>query len=117
MGIQMKKTLLALTIAADLGTVCVGRSNGSNGALAGGLLGALAGQALGHYTKDTLIGASVGSAVGYGVRQRKRQEPPEKLLVFAPPFVLRAPRLQQLSHGCPEGELHFPLFEPEYFSN
>ena len=66
-GIQMKKTLLALTIAAGLGTGCAGMSNGSNGALAGGLLGALAGQALGHDTKATLIGAGVGTAVGYGV--------------------------------------------------
>ena len=52
----MKKTLLALTIIAGLGTGCAGMSNASNGALAGGLLGALAGQALGHDTKATLIG-------------------------------------------------------------
>jgi len=59
MGIHMKKTLLALTIAAGLGASCAGMSNGSNGALAG--------QALGHDTKATLIGAGVGTAVGYGV--------------------------------------------------
>jgi uncharacterized membrane protein len=40
-------------------------TGGQTGALAGGGMGALVGQAIGHDTEATLIGAAVGTGVGY----------------------------------------------------
>lgn len=55
-----------------LATIVVGCETGAQtGALAGGGLGALAGQAIGRDTKSTLIGAAVGTGIGYMIGNEK----------------------------------------------
>ena len=65
--------IAALAATLVLNTGC--QNNAQSGALAGGGIGALAGQAIGGDTESTLIGAAVGTGIGYiiGNEQDKEQ--------------------------------------------
>jgi hypothetical protein len=49
-------------------------TSAGTGALAGGGIGALAGQVIGHDTESTLIGAAVGTGIGYIIGNEKDKD-------------------------------------------
>lgn len=60
----MRKVFYLIMIVSSLSlTGCI--SQGMNGAGIGATIGAIAGQAIGHNTESTLIGAEVGTMLGY----------------------------------------------------
>lgn len=66
------KRMLVLSYLAVLVMIPLACStSGQTGALAGGGIGALAGQAIGRDTESTLIGAAVGTGIGYIIGNEK----------------------------------------------
>ena len=70
--------MMSLRSSAVFGAVCllalvsVGCDTmGKTGALAGGGIGAIAGQAIGRDTESTLIGAAIGTGIGYIIGNEK----------------------------------------------
>lgn len=61
----MKYLTLAAIMALSLMTACANMNKAQTGALGGAAGGALIGQAIGHNTEATLIGAAVGTMLGY----------------------------------------------------
>jgi glucokinase len=67
------RVALLVMIASFLAIGCA--TDGQTGALAGGGLGALLGQAIGHDTKATLIGAGIGTGLGFIIgNERDKRE-------------------------------------------
>lgn len=66
---MMKKMVVVLAMA--LGLSCAGQVEAADSSVDGMLLGAgggaLVGQALGHNTRSTLLGAAVGTVIGYAI--------------------------------------------------
>ena len=65
------KSFFMVTVLLGAFVVAGCESQGGTGALVGGGIGALAGQAIGGDTGSTLIGAAVGSGVGYIIGNEK----------------------------------------------
>ena len=65
------KSFFMVTVLLVAFVVAGCESQGGTGALIGGGIGALAGQAIGGDTGSTLIGAAVGSGVGYELETRR----------------------------------------------
>ncbi|PIE64004.1 MAG: hypothetical protein CSA26_10240, partial [Desulfobacterales bacterium] len=61
----MKQLILFALFLTLLMSGCADLNKGKNGAIGGAAGGALIGQAIGHNTEATLIGAAIGTMLGY----------------------------------------------------
>lgn len=61
----MKHISIAAILILSLMTACANMNKAQTGAVGGAAGGALIGQAIGHNTEATLIGAAVGTMLGY----------------------------------------------------